>query len=343
MNRLLGLIVILSIFSSCQKQKVIIISNPNEKNVLHIHVSYCPVIHCNTQVDISDVEVSLFKSKDDAITESNPIVSTYTNEEGLAKIEVEDQEQVYIRTEYLDMGIYISEQALDVNMDTQHEIIYKANLIFNASDSLELRQNHISFEYPTVGQKSSYKFHHNFGEVSTALPENYLFEELTLEITEQLDESTFVIKEHLNHGPNQLVHYDSLCYNIWKFNDDGIVIKTFDTTYTHDIFSFILGEHSYTVVNPEDGLSFPFTDCSPETIDIETVDFNSINWHLCYQLVNYILFDKQFDQLSLHFDSWGFLDGDDRMRFFNKSDGIVRYIGINRMAWRTYGFDLILD
>jgi len=342
MKQLLGLIALISIISSCQKEEVIITSIPNDKHVLNVHVAYCRVINCDTQEDVSDLKITLYNSLDDANAESNPIVSEHTNGEGNARIVVVDQEQVFIRTDFLDKGAYISAQAIDTSMDTHHEINYKANLIFNSSDSLELRQKHISFEYPTVGQKSRYKYHHTFNMVSTALPGSYMSDDLTVEITDQIDENTFVIKEHLIHG-TELPFHEGLHYNIWEFNEDSIIIKTFDTTFTHDIFSFILGEHSWTVINPENGLIFPFTDCSPETVDLETVDFNQVTWYLCYQLIDYLLFDTQFDQLRLHFDSWGFLDGDDRLRFYNKSDGIVRYLGINRMAWRTYGFDLILE
>lgn len=343
MKRILGLITLIAIIYSCQKEEVIITSIPNDKNVLHVHVSYCPMINCSTALDVSDLKISLYKSLDDANAESNPIVAELSNNEGNARIVVVDQEQVFIRTDYLNKGIYISAQAIDTSKDTHHEINYKANLIYNSNDSLELRQDHISFEYPTVGQKSRYKYHHNIGEISTALPESYKTDELTVEITDQLDENTFIIKEHLIHPSTELGFYDSLHYNIWEFSEDSITIKTFDTTYTHDVFSFILGEYSWTVVNPENGLTFPFTDCSPETVDLETVNFSQVTWYLCHQVIDYVLFNTHFDQLRLHFDSWGFLDGDERLRFYNKSDGIVRYIGINQMAWRTYGFDLILE
>ena len=92
-------------------------------------------------------------------------------------------------------------------MDTNHQISFRAHLIYANNDTLQLRQEHISFEYPTVGQISQYKYHFNFPVISTSLPTNYEASDLSVEVVDQINENRFIIKEHLLQSPNHLGFY----------------------------------------------------------------------------------------------------------------------------------------
>lgn len=344
MIRLNTILVLSLLFGSCQKKDPIVNPMPVDEKNLIISISFCPTIHCYDPLMISDLQVTLFDTREDAISATNPISETFTNEEGVANFELIDQEKVFIKTEYLDKGVYISEQSLNSSQDTHHEIIYKGHHIYNNNNILQLRQKHISFEYPTVGQVSNYKFHYQNNIIQTALPNNYEEELLTLEIIDQLDANSFLIKESLNTDGNLLAFYDTVHHNIWSFTDEGIDISTYDTTYTEVAFSFIFGENHHSQ-NTYAGFGFdlPYANCDPGIVDLESVFFNEIAWYECYMVADYEVLNTFHSFLRLDFDSLAGLDGDDRMKFYSRSDGIVRYIGINQMAQRTYGFDLFLE
>lgn len=314
---------------------------------LQVNATYCPTIHCNEKTGMADLAIQLFTNIEDAQSEANAIAFGSTDDSGIFTADVPSDQAVFVRAHHPDKGVYISQAHIASSTTSANiEINYKGHFIYDHSDELTLSQNHISWLYPTVGQISHYRYH--FAQpVSTydylKLPDTYTNATVQVSIIDQLSENSFVIEESIDSLDYWLDdRYDNKHSNIWTFEENRILIVE-NNEIVDKVFSFILGENYYSAIHPLSGEEFEINleDCVAIEIDLNQDDFYSIDWLDCLNVDNYELFNQSYEDLSIAFDSNAFLDGDDRIKVFSPTDGLVRKIGLNRMAHIVYGFDLV--
>lgn len=315
---------------------------------LDVWVFKCPIFPCDntTSINIAQKEVQLFSSQQDAIDGINLLASRFTDENGKARFISIDCGVVYVKVEDEINGTYIAYQNLNTQATLSfHEVRFVANNFYDNDDSAGLRQNHVSLEYPTIGQKSRYRYFENYDHISFT-PLEYTDVYLEVTITDQLDEHSFIVVEKVDSL------YGSLGWpsggdvtefrNVWTITEDEVYVSPIQGTYFR---SFVWGLAEYFEANEGSGYSFSLVRPLDEEIDMEIEDniilaaFPKTN-----AIKDYFLFGKEFTELIGDKASYVSFDGGIKLRVYNKQDGLVRNMRfLDGGGFSTKGFDLVLE
>lgn len=219
-------------------------------------------------------------------------------------------------------------------------------LLFIACDSEKeneeapLRQSHISFENPLVGQRSKYLMFDLPGEYFSI--SSYLEDTLVVTIEEQINETSFIVSEDIV-GDYEYPEWEldnQTIRNIWRFENDSLFVEPLGADFDG---SYIAG---INIINYWLGYGFSLTPVDDNYLDMETASFEDIDWYGTGYTDDYTLLNHQFTDLFLDASDHSGLDGPVKLRCYNLSDGFVRMVSfdLNLGAQiEVYGMDLLLD
>ena len=316
---------------------------------LDVTVIRCPLLPCDEENSeyTGNIEVQLFASEEDAILGDDRLASVLTDAGGRARFISIDCGEVWVKVNSEENGTYISYENLTLASTLNfHEVRFVGNYFYDNDDSAGLRQNHISLKYPTVGQRSVYRYFENNNHISFT-PTDYTDVYLEVIITDQLDENSFIVQEYLGEiygslggpttGGGQLV-----VSNVWTITDDLVYVSPMQDNY---FTSYVWGLTEYFEYSEADGYPFSLVKPEEDEINMETdlVDY-IFGSYQSISISDYNLFGATYEDLIGDVASYNSLDGPIKLRVYSKEDGPIRYINFyDGGSPRTKGFDLVLN
>ncbi len=316
---------------------------------LDVTVIRCPIFPCDnsTAENLFDVTVELFATEQDAIDGVNVLASRVTDGEGRARFISIDCGSAFVKVKSENNGTYIGFQNLSLASTLNfHEVRFVANNYYDNDDSAGLRQNHISLEFPTIGQTSLYRYFEDYSDISFS-PAEYSDVFLRVRITDQLDEHSFIVEEKLDSlygtlgGPTSGGGQTSL-RNVWTITDTEVFVSPLNGDY---FTSYVWGLSEWFENTEKGGFSF----------SLERPDGNQVNMATDFvaelgglfstiSVADYTLFDRLYENLFGDRISYTSFDGPEKFRVYNREDGVIRYINFwDGGAAVSKGFDLVIE
>ena len=344
MNRILALLMVVFLIS-CDKEETQLLpnANPIDHYSLEISVLDCLLELCSNPIVVSGMDVKIYTELEDAINDTNSAVVRPTNQDGIIFLNIQNANAVFLRIDHPTDGVYISNKiTLSKNIITHHQIVFRGNLVYNNESVLSKRQEHISFEYPTVGQVSRYKYFNNPDIVNHSVDQQYEDLTLTVTIKEQIDEFTFIVEERVDNAPYGFEFITSQTVsNKWDFGDHALVIYRQESESNNLILSYLFNCRIYST-NTNENYCLLHCPALNNDIDFEENYTTYSSWQ-CATIQAFELNNNQYtDAMSVYDVNHG-TNPNYKVKAYNFQDGVIRSINLKRNPANTYGFDLILD
>ena len=348
MNKFLSFFIFILFICACREETPIITEPMIPVCNLDVLVYKCPIFQCanGVQVLLDAQKVQLFRTVEDAIDGIDELASVWTDENGNARFINVECGAVYVKVKHEINGTYISYQNLSLaSTISYHEVAFVANSYYDNDDNAGLRQNHISLEFPNVGQSSTYRYFENNNHVSFT-PLEYTSVFLNVRITGQIDEHSFIVEEEIDSLYGSLSWptggTETLLRNVWTIRNDEVYISPVQGDYFQ---SFLWGLNEWYVTDEKDGYSFSLVRPNEEELDMDADNITALEefWKT-KAIKDYNLFGKAYSDLIGDKINYTGFDGPIKLRVYNKQDGLVRNLDfLSGMSLSTKGFDLVLE
>ena len=340
-------ITILLLFVSCNEEvdPISTVTQQEELTSIEVYAYLCQTIRCDIENPLSGITVELYSSEEDALSKTNPIRSTQSNQDGKAIFINLILGTVYIRIDTEDYGTYIDKELINTNtVKVFHDVRYLKGYGYNENNDNQLRQRHISLSRTAVGQRSTYKYHYTPQSISYS-PKEYTNINLNVSVIDQIDSNVFIIKEEIDsiiapltnpYYPNEKV---IICQ--WRIENDSLHISPYQD-YTYGSYAWNLSDHWFP--KEEQGYSFSLNRPTINRIDMNNdVGANDYFWGTGYA-EDYTLLDHEYGDLITDMFDFRSSDGPIKLRVYSLDDGLVRSLDFfYGGSLTTHGFDLCLE
>ena len=343
-----SILIIMLISCGDEDDSVFVSSGTDQENLfsIEIFIHQCKTIRCGEEIPLDQIEVEIYKTKEDALTGRDVFRSVTSDTSGIVILNSLSLSEIFIKVETEDFGTYISKEAISGNVvKVFHDIRFVKGYVYHEDDRAILSQKHISLSNPAVGQESDYLYHLTYSHISFT-PVEYSDIGLNVRIVDQLDSNIFIVKETIDTIIEILAFatYPSqeVVTSMWRFENDSLHITPYENNYFGSFAWNISGDF---ITREANGYCFSLERPAFNGLDMDIdLQISNIRWWGVGYAEDYNLFGRDYNDLITDVIGYTSFDGPLKLRVYNLDDGLVRSLDFfSGMSLSTHGFDLVLE